>query len=58
VAKGYVVTARVQELAKKLKMRLSKDAIEAMNAHVEVHMKEAAKRAKDNGRKTIKGFDF
>jgi histone H3/H4 len=58
MAKSYVVASRIQQLAGKQKMRLSSKAIMILDSRIEELLKEAAKRAKGNGRKTIMPYDL
>ena len=58
MAGSLLVKSKVQELVKKLGMRLSGDALEAIDGRVESTVKKAAKRAEANGRKTIMAHDI
>lgn len=58
MAKNYVYKSKIYEVAKKQHMRVSGDAIDALDQMVEDAIKKAAKRAKSNGRKTLKPQDF
>ena len=53
-----VVQSKVKAAAKKAKMRLSADAVDAISKKVQASIKEAAGRAKANRRQTIKGSDI
>jgi histone H3/H4 len=56
-----VVQSKVKEAAKKFggkDLRFSGDAVATLSAKVEGLLKDAAKRAKDNGRKTVKPQDI
>jgi histone H3/H4 len=58
MAKNYVYKSKLYEVLKAKGMRLSGDAINAVDEMVEDAIKKAAERAKANGRKTVKGCDF
>jgi histone H3/H4 len=58
MAKAYVVTARVKELMKENDMRMSGDAMNAINWMIEEALRKAVKRARANGRKTLKPEDL
>jgi histone H3/H4 len=58
MAKNYVYKSKLYEILKKHGMRLSGDAIDAVDDLVEEALKKAAKRAKANGRKTVKPQDL
>jgi histone H3/H4 len=58
MAKNYVYKSKLYEVLKATGMRLSGDAIDAVDEMVEDAIKKAAERAKANGRKTVKGCDF
>lgn len=55
--KSFVVKARLMELAKELNIRVSAGAITALDSRIEELIRAAAKRARGNGRKTIKPQD-
>ena len=48
--------SEVKELVKDF--RISNDFYDALSKYVEKAVKDAKKRAKDNGRKTLKPFDL
>lgn len=54
----YVVKSKVRELAKKKKMNLGGDAVDALNKEVARLVDRAVERAKANRRSTIKGRDI
>jgi histone H3/H4 len=58
MAKNMVVKSKVQEMAKKLGVRLSGEAVASIEHRVESTLKKAAERAKANKRKTILPHDF
>ena len=55
---SYVVGTKVKEALKKAGCMTAGDATDALNASVEAQIAAAAKRAKANGRKTVRGSDF
>jgi histone H3/H4 len=58
MAEGYVVKSKVKEFAKNSGMRFAGDAFESLDELVKNALEKAAERAKQNGRKTIRGFDI
>jgi len=61
MAENLIVETRIRELihsSTKGEGRLSGDAVETLSKKVEGIVKEAVKRAKDNGRKTVQTQDF
>jgi len=58
MAEGYILKSKVRNLAKDLNLRISADAIIVVNSRVEEILKKAAKRARENKRKTIKSQDI
>jgi histone H3/H4 len=58
MADSIVVQSKVREFVKKANLRLSSDAIDALNKVVEDVLKKAADRAKQNQRQTIRPQDF
>ena len=55
---ALVVKSKVRELAKKKKMNLGGDAVQALTKEVSRLVERAAERAKENRRSTIKGRDI
>jgi len=53
-----VVTSKVKEAIKAQGCNTAGDAVEALSAKVNSMVKDAAERAKANGRKTVRGVDF
>jgi histone H3/H4 len=53
-----VVQAKVKQLIKKNKMNCASDVMGALTAVVEHQVSSAVKRAKSNGRKTVRANDF
>lgn len=55
---SLIVKNAVRELAKDKDMRISGDTFDAMDKIAENILKQAIKRASDNGRKTLKASDL
>ena len=55
---NYFVKKAVQDFARSQKMMVGSDAYDAINMQIDVMLKEAAARCKDNRRKTLKAYDF
>jgi histone H3/H4 len=55
---SFVVQSKVREAVKKASLRLSSDAVGALNKVVEDHLQKAAARCKGNNRQTIRPTDF
>ena len=53
-----VVTSKVKEAIKAEGCNTASDAVEAISTKVTAMVKDAAERAKANGRKTVRGVDF
>jgi len=53
-----VVTSKVKQLIKKNKMNTASDVMGALTAVVTAQVTYAIKRAKSNGRKTVRANDF
>ena len=53
-----VVTSKVKEAIKAQGCNTAGDAVDALSAKVNAMVKDAAERAKANGRKTVRGVDF
>jgi hypothetical protein len=53
-----VVQAKVKQLIKKNKMNCASDVMGALTAVVVAQVTSAVKRAKSNGRKTVRANDF
>jgi len=58
MADAYILKSKIKELVKAHGLRVSADAIDTINNHVVDAMKKAAKRAKENNRKTIMPQDI
>lgn len=54
----YVVKKAVQDYAKKNNVQVSGDFYGALDAKIEKILNHAAKRTKDNKRKTLKPYDL
>ena len=54
----FFVKKAVQDFARDNKMMVGSDAYEAINAEINNLLAVAAKRCKDNKRKTLKAYDF
>jgi hypothetical protein len=57
-APQMVVTSRVKEVIKAAKLRASGDLIDAVNESLLATLQEAARRAKTNGRGTVRPHDL
>lgn len=55
---ALAVKSAVKAQAKKMRMRVSGDFWKALDERIMWKVKRAAQRAKDNGRKTIRGYDL
>ena len=55
---SYVVASKLKELVKKQGMMASGDLAEGVSALLEEAVKDAVKRAKENGRKTVRPCDL
>ncbi len=55
---SYVVASAIKDLLKKHGMMTAGDFPEAASAYLEAALKMAAKRAKDNGRVTVRAHDL
>lgn len=53
-----VVQSKVREVAKKADVNMSGDFVDALSKKVEEIINQAIKRAKANGRKTIRSYDL
>jgi len=58
MAEVLVVTSKVKDAIKGEGCNTASDAVEALSAKVTAMVKDAAERAKANGRKTVRGVDF
>lgn len=55
---SLVVTSKAKAVLKKYKMNVAGDAMEGLNGLIYWYLDQAAKRAKNNGRKTVRKHDF
>ena len=55
---NYVVKSVAKEKITKADLRSSDDVFEALNATIDWYLDEAIKRAKANGRGTVRGHDI
>ena len=55
---NLVVSSKVKALLKKAKCNTAGDALDGLNSWLYFLIEEAAKRAKANGRKTVRSHDF
>ena len=55
---NYVVKSMVKHAISKAKLRSSEDVMGALNGMIEWYIQEAVKRAKANGRQTVRGHDI
>lgn len=55
---ALVVQSKAKAVLKKAGCNTAGDALEALNGYVYWLLDQAAKRAKANGRKTVRGHDF
>lgn len=58
MAETYVVKSKVADYIRSQKMMMAKDSYDALSARVEAMIKDSIKRCSDNGRKTVKPYDF
>ncbi len=58
MADSLVVTSKVKEAVKSAGCNCASDFPDALSAKVQWHVKEAAKRAQANGRKTVRADDL
>ena len=54
----FVVGSKVKDAIRKAGLRTAGDALEGLNAEVSQMIAEAVERAKQNGRQTIRNYDF
>ncbi len=53
-----VIASKAKAILKKAGCNTAGDALDSLNAYVYWLLDQAAKRAKANGRKTVRGHDF
>ena len=54
----FLVASKVKEQLKRAKCNTAGDALQGLNGVVQWYVEQAAKRAKANGRKTVRAHDF
>lgn len=57
-ADPLVIASKAKAVLKKHKMNVASDALDGLNMVVMWYLDTAAKRAKANGRKTVRAHDF
>ena len=55
---SLLVAAKVKSLIKDADCNTASDALDGLNGYVYWLVEQAAKRAKENGRKTVRAHDF
>lgn len=55
---ALVVQSKAKAVLKKAGCNTAGDALDALNDYIYWLLDQAAKRAKENGRKTVRGHDF
>jgi predicted ATP-dependent protease len=58
MAESVVVQSKVKEAVKGLELRMDGNLPDALNDKVQAILAEAAKRAKENGRSTLRPYDL
>ena len=53
-----LVASKAKAALQTFDVQVAGDALEALNAVIYWHIEQAAKRAQENGRKTVRGHDF
>lgn len=53
-----VIASKAKAILKKNKCNTASDAFDGLNALISWYLEQAAKRAKANGRKTVRAHDF
>jgi histone H3/H4 len=53
-----IVGSKMKDAIRSSGCNVAGDAIEHLNAKVHAILADAVKRAQDNGRKTVRGYDF
>lgn len=56
--RSYVVASKAKEFLKSKDCNVASDALSGLNGVVEWYLQQAAARAKENGRKTVRPHDF
>lgn len=55
---SIIVSSKAKAMLKTLKCNVAGDALEGLNGVAYWYLEQAAKRAKSNGRKTVRAHDF
>lgn len=55
---ALVIASKAKAILKKAKCNVAGDAFDGLNALIAHALDQAAKRAKENGRKTVRAHDF
>jgi hypothetical protein len=58
MAESLVVQSKVRETVKGLELRMDSNLPDALNAKINAMLRDAAKRAKENGRGTLRPHDL
>jgi hypothetical protein len=58
MADSIIVQSKVKEAIKALELRTDSNVVDALNAKVNQMLKDAAARAKSNGRGTLRPYDL
>lgn len=58
MAESVVVQSKLKEAVKGLELRMDGNLPDALNAKVHEILRDAAKRAKENGRSTLRPYDL
>lgn len=53
-----VIASKMKDAIRKQGCNVSSDVVDALSAKMHEMIKEACGRCKDNGRKTVRGYDF
>ncbi len=55
---ALVIASKAKAILKKNKCNVAGDAFDGLNAVIHWYLEQAARRAKENGRKTVRAHDF
>ena len=55
---AYVIASKAKAVLKDADCNVAGDALDGLNGYVHWLLTQAAKRAKENGRKTVRSHDF
>ncbi len=53
-----IISSKMKDAIRKTGCNVSSDVVDALSARVHEMIIEAANRCKENGRKTVRGYDF